>query len=201
MLARALRVPPSRVGEVLAITELAAAGTRRVGRLSLGMRQRLALAAVLLADPAVLILDEPANGLDPQGLRWLRHLLRSVAAEGRTVLVSSHQLNEVALVADDVVVLHGGRLVTSGPVTDLARPRVVVRTPAAPELARALARAGLRGRVEGHELRVLNGRPEQVGQVAAAIGVPLHELRAETSSVEELFFESIGDGRPERMPP
>jgi ABC-2 type transport system ATP-binding protein len=124
VLARGAGVPASRVDEVLALTDLSYAATRRTAKLSLGMRQRLTLAAVLLADPGVLILDEPANGLDPQGLRWMRDLLRTLAAEGRTVLVSSHQLNEVALVADDVVVVHAGRVVAAGPVAELTRPGV-----------------------------------------------------------------------------
>jgi ABC-2 type transport system ATP-binding protein len=188
VLARAIGVPASRVDEVLAVTELENAARRRVGKFSLGMRQRLALAAVLLADPGVLILDEPANGLDPLGLRWLRDLLRSLAADGRTVLVSSHQLNEVALVADDVVVVHAGRVAAAGPVAELTRPRVIVRTPAAPDLAAALARSGLDPDREGDTVRVADTTTAAVGAVAAAIGAPLHELRVEASSMEDVFF-------------
>src|SRR5262249_11997011 len=156
ILARGLGVGKRRVDKVLELTDLTYAAHRRTGKLSLGMRQRLTLAAVLLADPAVLILDEPANGLDPQGLRWLRDLLRSLAAQGRTILVSSHQLNEVALVADDVVVVHGGRVVRAGPVSDLTRPRVLVRSGNAPALAESLRRAGLavEGRDDDDALRV-----------------------------------------------
>ncbi len=197
VLARGVGVHASRVDEVLAVTDLAYAANRRTGRLSLGMRQRLALAAVLLADPAVLILDEPANGLDPQGLRWMRDLLRTLAAEGRTVLVSSHQLQEVALVADDVVVVHAGRVVAAGPVAELTRPRVFVRTPASVQLAAALARAGLHVDVhpDGGGLQVADATTAQVGDIAAALGVPVHELRVETSSVEDIFFASIEEPR------
>jgi ABC-2 type transport system ATP-binding protein len=191
VLGRGLGVSKGRVDEVLALTDLSYAANRRTGKLSLGMRQRLTLAAVLLADPEVLILDEPANGLDPQGLRWLRDLLRSLAAEGRTVLVSSHQLNEVALVADDVVVVHAGRVVAAGPVADLTRPRVVVRSPAMPALVDAVTRSGLAVDVHGDALRIADASPTAVGDIAAAAGIPLHELRAETSSVEDVFFASI----------
>ena len=194
VLARGLRVGPRRVDEVLALTDLAHAAQRRTSKLSLGMRQRLTLAAVLLADPSVLILDEPANGLDPQGLRWMRDLLRGLAAEGRTILVSSHQLNEVALVADDLVVVHSGRLVTSGPVAELTRPRVVACTPGAAALMEALGRAGLTASQDGDTVRVPDASTAQVGDIAAAVGVTLHELRPESSSVEDLFFASIEGG-------
>jgi ABC-2 type transport system ATP-binding protein len=202
VLARAVGVPPSRVDEVLALTDLAYAGSRRTAKLSLGMRQRLALAAVLLADPKVLILDEPANGLDPQGLRWLRDLLRSLAAAGRTVLVSSHQLNEVALIADDVVVVHAGRVVTAGPVAELTRPRVLVRTPDTRLLVAVLERAGLDADVDEDDqsVTVSDATTAHVGELAAAAGVPLHELRVVTSSVEDVFFASIDQRRPAPYP-
>ena len=190
LLCRGAGVGVSRVDDVLAMTDLAHAADRRTGKLSLGMRQRLTLAAVLLADPAVLVLDEPANGLDPPGLRWLRDLLRGLAAAGRTVLVSSHQLNEMAVIADDVVVLNRGRVVAAGPVAELTRPRVVVRSPSLSLLADALARAGLQVRPDGDVLRVLDSTTAQVGDVAALVGAPLHELRLETSSVEDVFFAS-----------
>src|SRR4051812_24974143 len=140
------RLPASRADEVLAVVDLAGKpGRRRVGGYSLGMRQRLHLAASLLGDPAILILDEPANGLDPQGIRWLRDTLRGLAAEGRTVLVSSHVLAEVAQTADDVVVIARGRLVDQGPVARLTgsgRHTVVVRAARVQELAIALKAAG-----------------------------------------------------------
>jgi len=195
LVARGAGVPLRRVEEVLALTDLTSAADRRTGKLSLGMRQRLTLAAVLLADPPVLVLDEPANGLDPPGLRWLRDLLRSLAAGGRTILVSSHQLNEVALVADDVVVLDRGRVAAAGPVAELTRPQVVVRTPGAPLLASALERAGLRPRLDGDFVRITDATTEQVGELAATLGVALHELRLEASTVEDLFFSMIDGGR------
>ena len=191
-LARAIDVPSWRADEVLALADLSAAADRKTGKLSLGMRQRLALAAVLLADPRVLILDEPANGLDPQGLRWLRDLLRRLANQGRTILVSSHQLHEVALVADDVVVVHGGRVVASGAVDDLIRTHVVASSPEADELSAVLAELGLSASRHGDTVRVADATPAQIGNVAAAIGVTLHELRVESSSMEDVFFASIG---------
>src|SRR3954464_12633759 len=136
-------LPASRVDEVLDLVEMRAAAGRRAGGYSTGMRQRLGLAATLLGDPEVLILDEPANGLDPQGIRWLRDFLRATAAEGRTVLVSSHVLSEVQQTVDDVVVIHRGRLVRSGPIADLvAAEGVRVRSPRAAELAAALRELG-----------------------------------------------------------
>ena len=196
LLAHSAGVTDARVDEVLALTDLAGAADKRTGKLSLGMRQRLTLAAVLLADPSVLILDEPANGLDPPGLRWLRDLLRRLADEGRTVLVSSHQLHEVAVVADDVVVLNRGRVVAAGPVAELTRPCVYVRSPVAADLAAWMDRAGMRVRLAGDELRVLDTTTDFIGDLAAVMAAPVHELRMETSSVEDLFFASI-DGRTE----
>jgi ABC-2 type transport system ATP-binding protein len=196
LLAHSAGVTDARVDQVLALTDLAHAADKRTGKLSLGMRQRLTLAAVLLADPSVLILDEPANGLDPPGLRWLRDLLRHLADDGRTILVSSHQLNEVAVVADDVVVLNRGRVVAAGPVAELTRPCVYVRSPVAADLAAWLDRAGMRVRRDGTELRVLDTTTDFIGDLAALMAAPLHELRLETSSVEDLFFASI-DGRKE----
>ena len=124
ILAVAARLPLSRVDEALGQVGLADAGHRRVGGFSLGMRQRLGLAAALLGDPEILVLDEPTNGLDPDGVRWLRTLLRRLAGEGRTVLVSSHLLSEVAQTVDDVVIIAGGRLVTRGPLADVVGPAV-----------------------------------------------------------------------------
>ena len=136
-------LPASRVDEVLRLVEMSTAANRRAGGYSTGMRQRLGLAATLLGDPQVLVLDEPANGLDPQGIRWLRDFLRSVAAEGRTVLVSSHVLSEVEQTVDDVLVIHRGKLVTSGPIGGLVSGGGVrVRSPRAADLAAALERDG-----------------------------------------------------------
>jgi ABC-2 type transport system ATP-binding protein len=161
------------------------------------MRQRLGLAATLLGDPQVLILDEPANGLDPQGIRWLRDFLRSMAAEGRTVLVSSHVLAEVAQTVDDVVVIHRGRLVDQGPVGRLtAGGHVVVRTPRTAELRAALEAAGLSVSGHGDELVVDAEDPARVGDVAFAAGVPVHELTTRATSLEEAFLALTSDARP-----
>ena len=187
-------LPPTRVDEVLRLVELDDAANRRAGKYSLGMRQRLGLAATLLGDPRVLILDEPANGLDPQGIRWLRDFLRGMAAEGRTVLVSSHVLAEVAQTVDDVVVIHRGRLVDQGPVSRLtAGGHVLVRTPKPEELRAALEQDGLSASVDGQELLVDADDPARVGDIAFTAGVPLHELTTRTTSLEEAFLALTTD--------
>jgi ABC-2 type transport system ATP-binding protein len=188
-------LPRSRVTEVLRLVELDEAANRRAGKYSMGMRQRLGLAATLLGDPRVLVLDEPANGLDPQGIRWLRDFLRSMAGEGRTVLVSSHVLAEVAQTVDDVVVIHRGRMVRQGPVSEVtAGHRVRVRSPRAEELRAALGRAGLAAMIqEDGALLVEAQDPAQVGELAHAAGVPLHELSPVGASLEEAFLELTRD--------
>jgi ABC-2 type transport system ATP-binding protein len=189
--------PRSRVEEVLALVELQGAAGRRAGKYSLGMRQRLGLAATLLGDPRVLVLDEPANGLDPQGIRWLRDFLRGMAAEGRTVLVSSHVLAEVAQTVDDVVVIHRGRLVEQGPVSRLTSGgHVVVRTPKPTELRAALERAGLSATGDGEELMVDADDPARVGDVAFGANVPVHELTTRATSLEEAFLALTSDEEP-----
>ena len=196
VLATAARLPPTRVDEVLALVELAGDARRRVKGYSLGMRQRLALAGALLGEPEVLVLDEPANGLDPQGIRWLRDLLRSAAAEGRTVLVSSHVLAEVAQLADEVVIVDRGRFVTQSSVAEVtsgSSGRTRVRSPDAERLRELLAGEGMS--VEARERGVLEvrGAPaERVGEVAAAHGVVLHELVGETATLEEAFLGLVG---------
>jgi ABC-2 type transport system ATP-binding protein len=191
-------LPRSRVDEVLRLVELdGPAARRRAGKYSLGMRQRLGLAATLLGDPAVLILDEPANGLDPQGIRWLRDFLRSMAAEGRTVLVSSHVLAEVAQTVDDVVVIHRGKLVEQGPVARLtAGGHVLVRSPRAAELRAALERAELSVTVDGDVLVVDAEDPARVGELAFEAGLPLHELTTRATSLEEAFLALTRDEEP-----
>jgi ABC-2 type transport system ATP-binding protein len=187
-------LPATRVEEVLDLVEMREAAHRRAGGYSTGMRQRLGLAATLLGDPEVLILDEPANGLDPQGIRWLRDFLRGVAAEGRTVLVSSHVLSEVEQTVDDVVVIHRGRMVKSGPIASLLTGEGVrVRSPRAAELAAALEREGADVRADGELLFVQGRTTDQVGDLAFAIGVPLHELALEAASLEEIFFRLTSD--------
>jgi ABC-2 type transport system ATP-binding protein len=160
----------------------------------MGMRQRLGLAATLLGDPQVLVLDEPANGLDPQGIRWLRDFLRRLAAQGRTVLVSSHVLAEVAQTVDDVVVIHRGRLVDQGPVARLtAGGHVLVRTPHPDELRAALERARLGVTVDGTFLVVDSPETDRVGEVAFEAGIPVHELTTRATSLEEAFLALTAD--------
>ena len=192
-------IPDSRVDEVLRLVELDTAADRRAGKYSLGMRQRLGLAATLLGDPRVLVLDEPANGLDPQGIRWLRDFLRTMASEGRTVLVSSHVLAEVAQTVDDVVVIHRGRVVDQGPVARLtAGGSVRVRTPQPDALAGALEGAGLSA-APGPDgaLTVDTADLARVGDIAFAAGVPLHELASQATSLEEAFLALTSDAPAE----
>jgi ABC-2 type transport system ATP-binding protein len=185
-------LPRGRVDEVLAIVGLEHAAGRRAGTYSMGMRQRLGLASALLGDPEILVLDEPLNGLDPQGIRWLRRFLRERAASGRTVLLSSHVLTEAAQTVDDVVVIHKGRLVSQRSMDELARlggGGVVVSTPARERLATAVERAG--GRVEfqnGARLLVEGMDAAQVGELAHDERVVLHELAPRGGSLEEVFF-------------
>jgi ABC-2 type transport system ATP-binding protein len=185
-------LPRSRVDEVLALVGLEQAAGGRVGTYSAGMRQRLGLATALLGDPQILVLDEPLNGLDPQGIRWLRTFLREHAASGGTVLLSSHVLSEVAQTVDDVVVIHKGRLVHQGSIDELARlgGGVLVSTPTRERLAAAVRRAG--GRVEYHgsggRLLIEGLDPAQVGELAHDERVVLHELTPHGSSLEEVFF-------------
>jgi ABC-2 type transport system ATP-binding protein len=198
VLATAAGLPSARVDEVLSEVELAGAGRRRVGGYSLGMRQRLSVAGALLGRPRLLVLDEPANGLDPEGIRWLRDFLRSFATGGGTVLVSSHVLPEVAQIADEVVIIHHGRLVAQEPLEALTARSAggsLVRSPEAERLAERLASAGIEATATGGgELRAA-AAPERVGEVAAAAGIVLHELRAEGASLEEVFLELTGGER------
>jgi len=195
-LAHATRVPDSRVDEVLKLVELDNAKNRRVKGYSLGMRQRLGLAAALLGDPELLVLDEPANGLDPEGVRWLRDFLRSFAAGGRTVLVSSHVLAEVAQTVDRVLIINRGRLIvesTLGQLTARVGGSVRVRSPQAGALREALAREGIDATETEGVLFVRGTTSERVGEVAAAGGVVLHELVNEASSLEEVFLQLTAD--------
>jgi ABC-2 type transport system ATP-binding protein len=191
-LGRAAGIPDSRADEVLQTVELQAAGRRRVKGYSLGMRQRLGLAAALLGDPELLILDEPANGLDPEGVRWLRDFLRTFASQGRTVLVSSHVLAEVAQTVDQVLIINRGRLVIESSLQQLTTRvggTVRVRTPRPAQLLEALRREHLDATRADDTLLVRGAGTERVGEIAFAAGVPLHELVTEGSSLEEIFLE------------
>ncbi len=193
VMALAAGVPTERVDALLHQVGLTEAAGRRVGGFSLGMRQRLALAQALLGDPEVLLLDEPANGLDPAGIAWLRGFLRALAAEGRTVLVSSHVLSEVEQTVDDIVVITRGHRVHQGALADLeAGPvRVLVRTPA-PDALRAAVADHLPGAsvedLPDGALRVVGAPAAAVGHAAHVAAVELHELATEPSDLEQLFL-------------
>jgi ABC-2 type transport system ATP-binding protein len=189
--------PPSRVNEVLEKVGLAGAANRRASGYSMGMRQRLGIAAALLGDPEVLVLDEPANGLDPPGIRWMRDLLRSEAARGRAVLVSSHLLSEIAQSVDDIVVISHGTLRASGPLQEvLARAEggvTRVRAGDSEALGRALATTGIEfDRESSGALLVRGATPEAVGAAANEHRVALSELIAVGRSLEDVFFELTG---------
>jgi ABC-2 type transport system ATP-binding protein len=193
ILADATGTPTERVDEVLGLVELSGAADRRAGAYSLGMKQRLGLAAALLCDPPVLVLDEPGNGLDPQGIRTLRNLLRERAANGNTVFVSSHLLGEVEQLADDVVVINEGRLVTQGSLAELRQSASLVRTASPDALRTALVAAG--GNVESPRPDTLVVRRltlDEIGEHAFRSGVALHELSRHTDSLEDRFFAWTG---------
>jgi ABC-2 type transport system ATP-binding protein len=190
-------IPLSRADELLELVDLAGAAGRRSGGFSLGMTQRLGLAAALLGDPRILVLDEPANGLDPEGIRWLRDFLRGLAAEGRTVLLSSHVLSEVAQTVDEVVVISHGRLITHSPLAALgagAGPRVRVRSPQLEQFAGVLTAWGFDADYDGVDALVVAGSSqESIGQLAFDNGVVLHEIAAESSNLEDVFFDLTTD--------
>jgi ABC-2 type transport system ATP-binding protein len=185
-------LPSDRVDEVLGVVGLAEAARRRVGTYSTGMRQRLGLACALLGDPEILVLDEPLNGLDPQGIRWLRTFLRHRVAKGGTVLLSSHVLTEAAQTVDDVVVINKGRLVYQGGIGELARlggSRVIVRTPTPERLVVVARDAGGRARLQnGNQVLIDDMDVAQVGELAHRKRIPLHELASSGASLEQLFF-------------
>ncbi len=184
-------LPYRRADEALEMVGMSDAANRKVRGYSMGMRQRLGLAQTLLGDPKVLILDEPANGLDPAGINWLRSFLRSLANEGRTVLVSSHLLSEVEQTVDEVVIIAAGRSVRQGKITDLqadASASVRVRTPHADKLVAALPGATIRTTAQP-DLLYIDDRPAaEVGKAALAAQVELHELTTEQSDLEDLFL-------------
>lgn len=184
-----------RVDELLELVELSHDADRKVGGYSLGMRQRLGLAVALLGDPPVLVLDEPGNGLDPGGMRWLRDLLRSRAGNGHTILVSSHLLAEMEHLADDLVVIDKGALVTTGTVSDLltAATSVLVRTPAPERMQMALEPTGAIVQQERDGSLVVMGLPSaEIGERAYAAGIPMHELASRSGSLEDMFLSWTG---------
>jgi ABC-2 type transport system ATP-binding protein len=193
--AAAAGLPASRVAEVLALVDLTNAAKRRVKGYSLGMRQRLGLATALLGDPEVLVLDEPANGLDPAGIRWLRDFLRALAGEGRTILVSSHVLSEVAQTADRVVIIHRGRLIQQAAMADVlagASGSTRVRTPDADRLRSLLAAQSVAVSDGEDGVLLASVPPERIGELAAANQIVLHELSVERATLEEVFLELTG---------
>ncbi len=190
-------IPSGRVDEVLEWVGLADAGRRRVGGYSLGMRQRLGLAAALLGDPGALVLDEPINGLDPEGIRWIRVFLRDLAAQGRTVLVSSHLLSEVQQTVDRVVIISHGRLAYEGTLDGLeagATARVHVDAADRDALARALQAAGAQIDAAADGLHVTGLDAEAIGRHALAAGVPLRLLVPQREGLEDVFLGIVGEG-------
>jgi ABC-2 type transport system ATP-binding protein len=197
-LAQSNGIGSRRVREVLEVVGLSEVGGRRARGFSLGMHQRLGMAAALLGDPPVLLCDEPVNGLDPEGIKWMRNLLRGLAAEGRTVFVSSHLMSEMALMADHVIVVGRGRLLADTSVDELtahaAAGPVTVRTPAAQRLVPALRTAGARVEIDDDgALEVTGLAASVVGDLAARIGVALHELTPQQASLEAAFLDLTRD--------
>ena len=191
VIAAAAGIPDARVDEALALVGLTDAAHRRVGGYSLGMRQRLGLASALLGDPQILVLDEPANGLDPSGIKWLRSFLRAFVVDGRAVLVSSHLLAEIAEVADDVVVIANGRFITHAPVHELIErsDEVHVTTPEAERLRDLLNQAGMSSELVAHDSLVVRASREDVGRMAAGAGIPIYGLEVGERSLEDVFLE------------
>jgi ABC-2 type transport system ATP-binding protein len=179
-----------RVDEMLEMVGIPAAARHRAGSYSMGMRQRLGLAAALLGDPQVLLLDEPANGLDPEGIRWLRMLLRHLSGQGKTILISSHMLSEVEQTVDDVVIIANGKLIREGAIGDLATDHFcTVRTSQPQQLIQALTSSGLRGSEVDGTVQVIGSDLVAIGDIALRAGLPIYELRANENDLEKLFFE------------
>jgi ABC-2 type transport system ATP-binding protein len=189
------RIPADRVDEVLDTVGLTDVAGKRAGTFSLGMSQRLGIATALLGDPQVLLFDEPVNGLDPEGIRWVRTLMRTLAAEGRTVFVSSHLLAEMANTADRLVVIGRGRLVAATSMDDFlaSSADVLVRSPEADRLTEVLTAEGLSVAADGTGLRVTAATTERVGELAARHGITLHELTPVRTSLEEAYLNLTDD--------
>lgn len=194
----ALGLPTARAEEMLTLVGLKGAADRRVGAYSLGMRQRLGIANALIGDPSVLVLDEPANGLDPSGIRWMRSLLRDYATEGGTVLLSSHLLNEVELIADDIILIHRGQIAACGSKAELlATTGTFVRAESPGELSAVLDRTGIRATVAPDGGVHTDADPLHVGRVTAAAGVVLTELRPrQGTGLEEIFMQMTAEDDP-----
>jgi len=175
---------------MLELVGIPAAARQRAGGYSMGMRQRLALAGALLGDPQVLLLDEPANGLDPEGIRWLRLLLRHLSSQGKTILISSHMLSEVEQTVDDVVIIANGKLIRQGAIGDLPTEHVcTVRTSEPQLLIQALTTSGLQATEVDGSIQVIGRDLVRIGDIALRAGLPIHELRANENDLEKLFFE------------
>jgi ABC-2 type transport system ATP-binding protein len=195
-IAAANRIPVPRVDEVLDAVGLESVSDRPAGTLSLGMSQRLGIAAALLGDPPVLLFDEPVNGLDPEGIHWVRTLMRSLAAEGRTVFVSSHLLAEMSNTADRLVVIGQGKLIASTTVAEFVSGSgnaVRVRSPQLATLAEVLNDAGLQADVDGDALTVRGAAIEVIGELAARNSIVLHELSTRSASLEEAYLKLTDD--------
>jgi ABC-2 type transport system ATP-binding protein len=193
-LAQTHGIPRRRVTELIEMVGLAEVAGKRAGGFSLGMGQRLGIASALMGDPRTVMLDEPVNGLDPEGIQWVRRLLKSLAAEGRTVFVSSHLMSEMALTADHLIVIGRGRLIADTSVEDFLRraskPGVRVRSPQVQQLAELIAGPGVSVKtIEASVIEVEGLESEQVGTTAAEHGIVLHELSPQTASLEEAFME------------
>ncbi|MDQ1075336.1 MULTISPECIES: ABC transporter ATP-binding protein [Microbacterium] len=196
--ARAASLPTSRIDEVLGLVGLADVAGRRVGGFSLGMRQRLGLATALLGDPGVLVLDEPTNGLDPEGIRWMRSLLRHLAEEGRTVLISSHLLAEVQQTVDALLIISHGRLVFQGGVEDLADPdeyATVVDAPDRAALSALLDERGIPYQLLRNGFTIRHLEPVEIGALAAGAGIALSHLQSKGASLEDIFLELVSGVR------
>jgi ABC-2 type transport system ATP-binding protein len=203
-LAQSQGLPRSRVDEVLALVGLTEVAKKRAKGFSLGMSQRLGLAAAMLGDPGVLLLDEPVNGLDPEGIRWIRNMLKNLASEGRTVLVSSHLMSEMALTADHLVVIGRGRLITAASTAEFiaqsSEQSVLVRSPEADRLAGLIEAEGGKSRPgaaaepgQAPQIVITNLEAPRIGELASSGGIVLHELTPQLASLEEAFMELTAD--------
>ena len=196
-MAKSNRIPTTRVEEVLDIVGLTTVADKRAGGFSLGMSQRLGIAAALLGDPEVLLFDEPVNGLDPEGILWIRKFMHRLAEEGRTVFVSSHLLSEMALTASDLIVIGKGQLIAQSTTEEFvaraAENTVKVRSPQLPALREQLLRASAQVADSGTALIVSGMDSDKIGEIAASANLVLHELSPQTGSLEQAFMQITGD--------